>query len=60
MRAAAVTPGRFGAIDYQGQRVRMVDYDTPEIGEAKCSSEYALGQKAKHRLLEILNSGPSR
>ena len=46
-----------GTIDYQGQRIRMVDYDTPEIGEPKCSSEFALGQKAKHRLVEIMNSG---
>jgi endonuclease YncB( thermonuclease family) len=45
-------------IDYQGQRIRMVDYDTPEIGEPKCASEEALGHKAKHRLIEILNSGP--
>jgi micrococcal nuclease len=44
-------------IDYDWLRVRMVDYDTPEIGEPKCSSEYELGQKAKHRLVEILNSG---
>jgi len=45
-------------IDYRGQRVRMVDYDTPEIAEPKCASEEALGHQAKLRLLEILNSGP--
>jgi endonuclease YncB( thermonuclease family) len=45
-------------ISFDGQRVRMVDYDTPEIGEPKCASESALGHKAKLRLLEILNSGP--
>lgn len=45
-------------IDYRGQRVRMVDYDTPEITEPHCASEYALGQRAKYRLLELLNSGP--
>jgi endonuclease YncB( thermonuclease family) len=39
------------------QRVRMVDYDAPEIGEPKCSSEHELGQMAKYRLLELLNSG---
>lgn len=44
-------------IEYNGERVRMVDYDTPEISEPRCASEYALGQKAKFRLLEILNSG---
>lgn len=35
----------------------MVDYDTPEISEPRCASEYALGQRAKFRLLEIVNSG---
>lgn len=44
-------------IDYGGQRVRMIDYDTPEISEPRCASEYALGHQAKLRLLEILNSG---
>lgn len=44
-------------IDYRGQRVRMVDKDTPEISEPHCASEYALGQRAKYRLLELLNSG---
>jgi micrococcal nuclease len=44
-------------IDYRGERVRMVDYDTPEISEPHCASEYALGQQAKFRLLELLNSG---
>lgn len=39
-------------IDYMGQRIRMVDYDTPEIGEPKCASEEAQGHKAKRRLLE--------
>ena len=45
-------------IDVRGQRIRMVDYDTPEISDPRCASEYALGQKAKFRLLELLNSGP--
>ena len=44
-------------IRYNGERVRMVDYDTPEISEPHCASEYALGQRAKYRLLELLNSG---
>ena len=44
-------------IEYMGHRTRMVDYDTPEISEAKCASEAALGHRAKVRLLEILNSG---
>lgn len=35
----------------------MIDYDTPEISEPRCASEEALGQSAKRRLLELLNSG---
>lgn len=45
-------------IDYIGQRIRMVDYDAPEIGEPKCVHEEQLGHRAKRRLLELLNSGP--
>ena len=44
-------------IQVNGERIRMVDYDTPEISEPRCASEYALGEKAKFRLLELLNSG---
>lgn len=44
-------------IYYGGERIRMVDYDTPEIMEPKCESERVLGHRAKDRLLEILNSG---
>ncbi|MFN4141347.1 thermonuclease family protein [Aestuariivirga sp.] len=44
-------------IEVKGQRIRMIDYDTPEISEPKCPSEEALGQKAKLRLLRLLNSG---
>jgi hypothetical protein len=44
-------------IEYMGRRVRMVDYDAPEIGEPKCTYELEVGHHAKNRLLEILNSG---
>lgn len=44
-------------IEYEGARIRMIDYDTPEITAPKCPSEYALGLRAKLRLLELLNSG---
>ncbi|PZF75133.1 thermonuclease family protein [Aestuariivirga litoralis] len=44
-------------IEVNGERIRMLDFDTPEISESKCPSEYAKGQKAKFRLLELLNSG---
>ena len=41
-----------------GVKIRMADYDTPEIGEPKCASEAALGHKAKIRLVEWMNAGP--
>jgi micrococcal nuclease len=41
-----------------GVRVRIADIDAPEIGGAKCTSEYRLGLRAKFRLVELLNSGP--
>lgn len=44
-------------IEVDGQRIRMVDYDTPEIGEPKCASEAALGHRATLRTLALLNSG---
>ena len=54
-RSACVIDG--DTIDFRGQRIRMIDYDAPEIGEPKCDSERALGHRAKNRLVEILNSG---
>lgn len=38
-------------------KVRIEAIDTPEIGEAKCASELALGIRARDRLLVLLNSG---
>lgn len=43
---------------FEGEKVRIADIDTPEIGEAKCPSERALGEKAKSRLLVLLSAGP--
>jgi hypothetical protein len=45
-------------IDYEGQLIRMADYDSPDFNEPKCPYEKALGHRAKRRLLEFLNSGP--
>jgi micrococcal nuclease len=39
-------------------KVGLADIDTPEISEPKCSSETALGHKAKHRLEAWMNEGP--
>lgn len=43
---------------YSGEKIRIEDIDAPEISNPKCASEEALGQRAKHRLLELLNAGP--
>ena len=45
-------------IRYRGVKIRLADVDAPEISEPKCTSEAALGQRAKHRLLELMNAGP--
>lgn len=43
---------------YGGQKIRIADINTPEISSPKCPYEEALGHKAKHRLVELLNAGP--
>lgn len=40
-----------------GTKIRMADYNTPEVGNAACRREAELGRKATHRLVELLNSG---
>lgn len=40
------------------QKIRIADIDTPEVGEPKCSSELALGNRATDRMLELINEGP--
>jgi len=42
---------------FGGQKIRIEDIDTPEISNPKCDYEEALGQRAKRRLLELLNAG---
>lgn len=41
-----------------GEKIRIADIDTPEIGQPKCEAEYQLGMKATYRLIELLNLGP--
>jgi endonuclease YncB( thermonuclease family) len=45
-------------IRYGGEKIRLVGFDTPEISSPKCTSELELGQRAKHRLVELMNAGP--
>ena len=43
---------------WNGETIRIADIDTPEIFSPKCAAEEALGERAKHRLTELLNDGP--
>ena len=44
-------------IRYQGETLRMLDYDTPRVSGYRCGSEAMRGFRAKYRLLGLLNSG---
>jgi endonuclease YncB( thermonuclease family) len=41
-----------------GERIRILEIDTPETRGATCENELILGLKAKQRLRELLDSGP--
>ncbi len=41
-----------------GEKVRIADIDTPEIGEPACRREGILGEQAKRRLHQLMNAGP--
>jgi micrococcal nuclease len=41
-----------------GDKVRIIDIDAPEISKPKCSEELALGKIATERLIALLNDGP--
>lgn len=40
-----------------GRRVRLIDYQTPEIFEPRCPEERALGVKATQRLRQLIQGG---
>ena len=42
-----------------GEKIRLLDFDTPETRRAKCESERVAGYEAKARLSALLKSGPS-
>ena len=56
VRVTCVVDG--DTIWYRGTKIRMLGIDAPEIHDYKCASELALGQRAKMRLLELMNAGP--
>ena len=41
----------------EGVKIRIADIDTPEISQHRCDNEYALGIKARDRLVALLNEG---
>ena len=41
-----------------GEKVRILDINAPETQGAACAAEAALGERAKRRLVQLLNSGP--
>lgn len=43
---------------FRGEKIRIADINTPELSPPRCERERKLGLAAKHRLLDILNSGP--
>jgi micrococcal nuclease len=45
-------------IRHEGVKIRLAGIDAPEISTPRCFYEHDLGQKAKRRLLELLNGGP--
>ncbi len=44
-------------IRFNGDKIRLVGFDTPEISDPACAAEATKGETAKRRLLELLNSG---
>ncbi len=44
-------------IRMNGEKIRLVGFNTPETFEPACPAEAAKGEQAKARLLELLNSG---
>lgn len=44
-------------IDLDGQRFRLVGFDTPEVYSPRCDYEKALGDEATRRLRELVASG---
>ncbi|MBB4581556.1 endonuclease YncB(thermonuclease family) [Rhizobium aethiopicum] len=42
---------------FNGQKIRIVDIDTPELSPPRCEAERIRGEAAKARLLVLLNAG---
>lgn len=42
---------------FDGEKIRILDIDTPELSSARCADEERLGEAAKARLRALLNAG---
>ena len=43
---------------FAGDKIRVLDINTPEISNPQCDRELVLGRAATQRLLQLLNDGP--
>ncbi len=43
---------------FAGDKIRILDINTPEISSPQCDREYRLGMQATQRLTQLLNEGP--
>ncbi|WEX79501.1 thermonuclease family protein (plasmid) [Sinorhizobium numidicum] len=42
---------------FEGEKIRIADIDTPELSPPRCEAERIKGERAKARLLALLNAG---
>ncbi len=43
---------------FAGDKIRILDINTPETSSPQCDREYRLGMQATERLTQLLNAGP--
>ncbi len=43
---------------YAGEKIRILDINTPEVSQPECAFEAELGARATARLMVLLNDGP--
>ncbi|MCA0979293.1 thermonuclease family protein [Qipengyuania flava] len=41
----------------KGEKIRIADINTPEVGSPECPAEHAMGERATSRLTALLNEG---
>ncbi|MGB3795192.1 MAG: thermonuclease family protein [Alteraurantiacibacter sp.] len=55
MRITCIVDG--DTIWYQGEKIRIADIDTPEVGDPGCANERSMGNRAMNRMQVLLNEG---